>query len=167
MSAARASLGHRRLVSVDRSLVDDRAHPVGAHERVAEGHLLGLLHEQADELVVDRSLDVDARVRGAFLAAEAEGAAHDPFGCLVEVGLARDDGRVLATHLDDARSGPRLRERVEQPHPDLVRAGEHDAVDARMILEGLADRVARAHHQVDRALREAGIDVGLQQVLGR
>ena len=50
------------------------------------------------------------------------------------------------------RSRPRLRERVEQPHPDLVRAGEHDAVDARVVLERLADRVARAHDQVDAPL---------------
>ncbi len=62
------------------------------------------------------------------------------------------------------RPRPRLRERVEQPHPDLVRAGEHDAVDAGVVLERLADRVARAHDEVDRALGNAGLDVGHHQV---
>ena len=125
---------------------------------------LGLLDEQPDELVVDRPLDVDPRVRRALLAAEPEGAAHDPLGRLVEVGVARHDGRVLAAHLDDARSRPRLRERVEQAHPDLVRAGEHDAVDAGVVLERLADRVARAHDEVDDALGNAGVDVGLMRL---
>jgi hypothetical protein len=99
---------------------------------------------------VDRPLDVDPRVGRALLPAKAEGAAHDPLGGLVEIGVARHDRRVLAAHLDDARPGPRLRERVEQAHPDLVRAGEHDAVDARVVLERLAHAVARAHDQVDR-----------------
>ena len=51
--------------------------------------LLGLLDEQPDELVVDRPLDVDARVGRALLAAEPERGAHDPLGRLLEVGLAR------------------------------------------------------------------------------
>ena len=97
-----ARLGDRRLVAVDGPLVDDRAQPVGPDERVADGDLLGLLDEQPDELVVDRPLDVDPRVGRALLAAEPEGAAHDPLGRLVEVGVAGDDGRVLAAHLDDA-----------------------------------------------------------------
>ena len=57
------------------------------------------------------------------------------------------------------------RERVEQPHPDLVRAGEDDAVDARVILERLADGLARTHDQVDDAGRHAGVDVGLRSGL--
>ena len=84
-------LGDRRLVPVDGALVDDRAEPVLADERVADRDRLGLLDEQPDELVVDRPLDVDPRVRRALLAAEAEGAAHDPLGRLLEVGVARDD----------------------------------------------------------------------------
>src|SRR5262245_41034923 len=66
-------LADRGLVPVDSTLVDDRAEPVGPHERVAEGDLLGLPDEPADQLVVDRPLDVDARVGRALLAAEAEG----------------------------------------------------------------------------------------------
>ena len=48
---------------------------------------------------------------------------------------------------------------VEELHPDLVRAGEDDAVDAGVILERLADRLARAHDEVDDALRDARVDV--------
>ena len=48
-----------------------------------------------------RPLDVDTAVGRALLAAEAEGGAHDALGRLVQVGLAADDGRVLAAHLDD------------------------------------------------------------------
>ena len=163
--AVAARLAHRLLVPVDRPLVDDRAEPVLADERVADDDRLGLLDQQPHELVVDRPLDVDPRVGRALLAAEPERGAHDPLGRLVEVGRARHDGRVLAAHLDDARPRPRLAERVEQLHPDLVRAGEDDAVDAGVVLERLADRLARAHDEVDDALRDARIDVRLEHDL--
>ena len=95
-------VGDRGLVPVDGSLVDDRAEPVRPDQRVADRDRLGLLDQQADQLVVDRPLDVDARVGRALLPAEPERRAHDPLGRLLEVGRARDDGRVLAAHLDDA-----------------------------------------------------------------
>ena len=103
--AVAARLRDRRLMAIDRALIDDRAEPVGPDERIADGDLLGLLDQQADELVVDRALDIHARVRRALLATEPKGAAHDPLGRFLEVGLARDDGRVLAAHLDDAGRG--------------------------------------------------------------
>ena len=70
--AVAARLGDRLLVPVDGLLVDDRAEPVLALDRVADRELLGLLDEHPDELVVDRLLDVDPRVRRALLAAEPE-----------------------------------------------------------------------------------------------
>ena len=105
--AVAAGLGDRLLVPVDGLLVDDRAEPVLALDRVADRDLLGLLDQHPDELVVDGLLDVDPRVGRALLAAEPEGAAHDPLGRLLEVGLAADDRRVLAAHLDDASGGAR------------------------------------------------------------
>ena len=72
--AVAARLGDRLLVPVDGLLVDDRAEPVLALDRVADRDLLGLLDEHPDELVVDRLLDVDPRVRRALLPAEPEGA---------------------------------------------------------------------------------------------
>src|SRR3954452_19790421 len=157
-------LGDGRLVTVDGALVDDRPQPVRPDERVAELDLLRLLDEQPDELVMDGPLDVDPGVGRALLPAEPEGAAHDALGRLVEVRVPGDDGRVLAAHLDDARARPRLREPAEQLHPALVRAGEDDPVDARVILERLADRVAWPHHHVDDALGETRLDVGHHQV---
>src|SRR4029450_3168271 len=105
-----ARLADRGLMSVDRLLVDDRAQPVLAKQRVANRDRLGLLDEQLDQLVVDWLLDVDPRVRRALLAAETEGAAEDALGGLLEVRRARDDGRVLAAHLDDRRLGELRRE---------------------------------------------------------
>src|SRR5438045_616204 len=76
------------LVTVDGTLVDDWAEPVLAEERIADRDRLRLLDEQPDELVVDGLLDVDTAVGRAFLAAKAEGRAHDPLGGLLEVRLA-------------------------------------------------------------------------------
>jgi len=58
--AIASCLAHRLLMAVDRALVDDRAEPVLADDRVADDDRLGLLDQQPDEFVVDRSLDVDA-----------------------------------------------------------------------------------------------------------
>ena len=81
-----ARLGNGVLVAGQGTLVDDRAHPVLAIDRVADRDRLGLVGEQLHELVVDRALDVDAAVGRALLAAEAERAAHDALGGLVQVG---------------------------------------------------------------------------------
>ena len=63
--------------------------PVRPWQRVADRDRLGLLDEQPDELVVDGPLDVDPRVRRAFLAAEPERRAHDALGRLLEVRVTR------------------------------------------------------------------------------
>ena len=165
--AVAARLGDRLLVAVDRALVDDRARERGPRQRVAHGQLLGLLDEQPDELVVDRALDVDAAVRGALLPAEAERGAHDPLGRLLEVGAAEHDRGVLAAHLHDARPRPAGRERAEQLEAHLERAREHDAVDARVRLQLVADRVAGAHHEVEHAVGHARVAVRLGDRDGR
>ena len=136
-AAVTARLGHGLLVAVHGRLVGQGSQPVVAQQRVADGDALGLLDQQAHQLVVDRALDVDAAVGRALLAAEAEGRAHDALGGLVEVGAGHDDGRVLAAHLHDA--GPRIgrREGALEAHADLVGAREDDAVD------GIAGRPAR------------------------
>ena len=94
--------------------------------------------------VVDRALDVDAAVGRALLATEAECAAHDALGRLVEVRALADDGRVLAAHLDDDRLREALGELLVEVEANLERAGEEDAVDAVVLLELGADRLARA-----------------------
>ena len=76
--AVATCLADRLLMPVDGALVDDRTEPVLANDRVAEDDLLGLLDEQPHELVVDRPLDVHARVGRALLAAEPERGSHDP-----------------------------------------------------------------------------------------
>ena len=76
---------------------------------------------------------------------------------------AQHDRRVLAAHLDDARPRVARREVAEQLEADLVRAGEHDAVDARVVLELVADGVARAHDEVEHAVGHARVAVGLEE----
>ena len=73
-AAVTPRVGDRGEVALDRTLVDHRAEPVGPDERIADHDLLRLLHEESHELVVNAPLDVDPAVRGALLAAEAEGA---------------------------------------------------------------------------------------------
>ena len=63
--------------------------------------------------------------------------------------------------------GQAVEKRLEEPHPDVVRAGEHDAVDARVRLELVADRVAGAHDEVDDARRKAGVLERVDQVHAR
>ena len=58
--------------------------------------------------------------------------------------LLADDRRVLAAHLDDDRLREALGEVLVQVEADLERAGEEDAVDAVVLLELGADRLARA-----------------------
>src|SRR5207245_8180962 len=72
-AAIAPSLAHRLAISVDGTLVDDRAEPVLALERIADRDLLGLLDEQLKELVMDRALDVAPAVGGALLPAEPKG----------------------------------------------------------------------------------------------
>ncbi len=131
-------------------------------QRVADRELLGLLDQQPDELVVDGLLDVDPAVGRALLPAEPEGRPHDPLGRLLEVRRAQDDRRVLAAHLDDARPREPGGEVAEQLEPDLVRAREHDPVDALVVLQLVADGVARAHDEVEHAVGNPGVAIGLE-----
>src|SRR5487761_2288205 len=162
-TAVPARLRHCQLVALDSARVDHRAQPVLPLQRIPDGDLLCLLDQQADQLVPDRSLHVDPAVRGALLAAEPEGRAHDPLGRLLEIGAGRDNGRVLASHLDDA--GPRepRREASEQLEAHLVGSREHDPVDPLVGLELLPDGGPGSHHQVEDARRDARVDERLRQ----
>ena len=119
--------------------------------------------KEADQLVVHGAVHVDAAVRRAFLAAESERGAHDPLARDLEVGARHDDGRVLAAHLDDAGAGVRVQERAMEGHPDLVRAGEDDAVDRVAACQLVADGVAGSHHEVDDPVGKARVAEGLHQ----
>src|SRR5450759_1580321 len=156
-AAVPACLGHGLLVALDGVRIDQRAEPVFPDQRITDRDLLGLLDQQADQLVPDRPLHVDATVRGALLAAEPEGRAHDPLGRLLEVGPGRDDGRVLAAHLHDA--GPRepRGESSEELEADVEGAREDDPVDPRVGLELFPDGCAGTHDEIEDAGRQAGV----------
>ena len=104
-------------------------------------------------------LDVDARAGRAFLPLRAERRAHDAVGRLVDVGAARDDGRILPAHLDNQRARHRARGVVaHELQADFLRAGEDDAVDAVVVDELLSDGRARSGDEVEHARRQAGLD---------
>ena len=63
---------------------------------------------------------------------------------------------ILAAHFDDERPrhGPRGVV-ADEAHPDVLRTGEHDAVDAGVVDELLAGRSAASGHEVEDAVRYA------------
>ncbi len=116
---------------------------------------------------MDRPFNVDPAVGRALLAAEAEGRADDPFGRLFQIGPGGDNRWILAAHLDDRRARVAGGELAEQLETDVVRAGEHDPVDSRVLLELLADRVAGTHDQVEGAVGQPRVAIGLDEVDAR
>ena len=151
-------LRDRAFVRLHRALVDHGAEPHVALERVADLDLLRLLDEQLDEPIADLPRDVHARAGGALLSLRAERGAHDAVARLLEIRGSHHDRGVLPPHLgDDRPRRPARRVVANQLHPDVVRAGEHDAVDAVVVDQFLTDRAAAARDEVEDALRDAGL----------
>ena len=72
----------------------------------------------------------------------------------VEIGVGKDDLRALAAQLQRDRAMPLGRHLLDQG-ADLRAAGEADVVDARVPRQRVADFVAVAGDDVDRAGRKA------------
>src|SRR4051794_7509280 len=155
----------RVFVAANRSLVDNRADVGLAVGRVPDDQFLRALGETLHELVVDRFLDVDAGAGRALLTGIAEGRAGDAFDSLVQVGVAGDDGWVLASKFGDARFGKVGREFLVEFPAYLPRAGEDDAVDVRVVGQGIADRLTGATDVVEDASRDTRIGVDARQLV--
>ena len=81
-----------------------------------------------------------------------------------EVGVARDDRRVLATHLGDAGTRPAtLREAAQDAHADRVRTGEGGARHVGMAGQRVPGRGPRPGHEVHYAVGQAGVAERFEQ----
>ena len=132
-------------------LGDHRPHVGVVGERVADAQRARVLDERGQEVVVDRVVDVEALRGRAHLSGvqvrRPRAAARGDLDLRRHVGA--DDERVLATELEvDARDA--VDAGVRDPLAGLDRAGERDAVHARVLDDPRAD-VAAARHDVDRA----------------
>src|SRR5690349_24208265 len=108
-------------------------------------------------------MHVDARRGAALLILQAERRTTDPLGGGVEIRTVHHDGGVLAAELQEAGLDPASREAVVDVHPDLFRAGEHDAGDLRMPPQRLTRFRAVARQIIEETVRQAGIAVDVVQ----
>jgi ParB family chromosome partitioning protein len=125
-------------------------------ERIPDLERLRALGEAADELVVERLLDQDARSRLAALAGGVVDRPHRARDRVVEVRVREDEVRALAAELEREAL-----DRVGAKSHDLRarrrRAGERDLVHAGVLDEVGADRLPLARNDVDRAGWEADL----------
>src|SRR5512138_4045411 len=84
--------------------VDDRSKIGVAFCRVADDKGIRLCLELADQFIVDRLFNEDARGSGTFLSLQTKRRADDAGRGIFEVGVARDDRRVLSAEFQDHRA---------------------------------------------------------------
>ena len=135
---------------------DERAHLDSGAEAVAELDAGDLLDHRLDELLVNGSLDEQARACGAHLALVGEGGEQRAVHRGLEVGVGEHDVRILAAQLKRdflEVAGGRDRDLAAGQRA----AGEGDLIDARAFGQLRARARAGAGHDVDHACREAGL----------
>ena len=141
-------------------LGDERAHLGLLVERVAGLHAAGSLREAADDLVVERPLDEDARACVAALAGGVVDRVDGTRDRRFEVRVRKEDVRALAAQLERDS----LHRLGAEPH-DLRarprRARERDLVHAAVGDEVRAGRRAVARDDVDHARGDADLDCEL------
>ena len=138
-------------------MVDDRPHVDLARQRVADLEGVGPFHQPVDELVVYLAVDVHPRVRRALLTAVAKSRPHHSLGGDVEIGRGRDDGGILAAHLDHRRFREVLGEAFVDAHPDFVGAREGDPGHIGMIDERGPDLRPGSGDDMKRPRRDSGL----------
>ena len=136
-------------------LADQRA-DVEVHRRRADAQRLEGLAEALEQRLVDALLDQHARAGRAGLAGVLHDGVDQHRHGGVEVGVGEDDLRALAAELQRDRAVPLGRDLLDQ-RADLRAAGEADVVDARVARQRVADLVAVAGDDVERAGRKAGL----------
>ncbi len=133
----------------------DRARCAGI-ARIADRQRFGPRHQPLEERVDDRPFDDRAARGGAALAGREERGVEHAIDRDVEVGVGEHDGRVLAAHLElHAREA--LGADPRDARADAIGAGERDGAHRRVRDERRADAAARSGHEVEHALRDAGL----------
>jgi hypothetical protein len=124
---------HLRLDEVEGGADRERAEGRRRVERIAHAVRSEDGAGALQELVVEARVDVDALDRAARLAGVVAGAVDDVLDREVEVGVARDVGRVLAAELEPGADQPiGGRELALHGAPGLDGAGESRRGDARI-----------------------------------
>ena len=138
-------------------MTDQRAHLRVRVFRTSEFHFLGLFLQRRDEFVENRTFHVNPLRAQADLPAIRE---HGPDGAFdrgVEIGVGKDDGRVLAAKFEGQRLhvlGCRAHDRAA----GCRLAGKGDRADAGVGCHELARRTrSETVNHVERAVRHAGL----------
>ena len=126
-------------------------------QRIADHHAPRPLRERGDELVVGVLVDEDARAGVAHLALVLEDPPEAGLDRRLEVRVGEHDLRALPAELEGQLLQVRLAGGVDEPPGGADRAGEADLVDVGVARERLARGVAEAGHDVEDAVREAGL----------
>ena len=147
--------------------VDDGAGAAGRVQRIARLPVAGLGQQALDELVVDRTLHQQARVRRTDLALVEENAEGGLFRRQVKIAaIGEHQVRTLAAALQPDLLEVGLRGILHEVLADLGGAGEHQCVHLRVQAEGLAGLLAEARHHVQHAFRHPRLQGQLGQAQG-
>ena len=129
---------------------------------VAEDALLGALHGELHELVVDLLVAVDARGGAAALALVEEQTKVSDLDGLSDVGVVHDDEGRLAAELEGDILEVRVGRGALDEAANLRGAGEGDLVDVHVVGETSAGSGAVTGEDVNHARGEAGLEAELE-----
>ena len=127
-----------------------------------DGDTGGARHQALDQLVRDAGLDQQPRAGRADLPRIAEGAIRHVLDQPVQVGIGKDEKRILAAELEDDGLCRRGRRRHDLP-TGLDAAREGHAAHQRMADQRLARLLAEAGDDVDDPGRQPGLHGQLRQ----
>jgi hypothetical protein len=116
---------------------------------------------RVDELRINAFCHDQPARRGAALPGREERALHTQLDGLAQLGVVQHDLRILATHFE-LHLLQVDRTLLGNTSTDLLRAGEADRIDTRMVDQHVANHAAATHDQVEHARRDAAAtdDVG-------
>ena len=129
---------------------DDRAELSARIERIADAHPGQLFGDELFECRGDRAFDNKPAAADAALAGVEAHAEYDPVGGILEVGIGKDDLRVLAAELQAELLEVAGRS-LQRPPACRRRAGEGHHVDVGMLGDRLSDLGAEPCDDVEHA----------------
>ncbi len=135
-------------------------------QSVADLELFSPFDKPFREVLRNALLQQDAAGGGAALAGGAEGAPERAVEREIEIGVVEHDHGVLAAHLKrHLLEGGRGLLCHQRAH--FARSGKADGTDIGMLHQRVAHRTSAAVHNVQHAVRYAGVHQGLDQVVDR
>ena len=151
----------------------ERRHGTGVDHGSKEDVPLGGISDPQGRGPLDQLLEerprhplmyVHPRRGAALLVLQSERRPRDSVRRGVQIRRLHDDRGVLASHLEQARLDPAGREPPVDPQPDRFRAGEHDAVHARVTPQRFAGFGTGPGQEVEHTRRQPRVAVDLVQL---